>query len=145
MKRPHVITATAIFLSALLLGACSGSEDGVKLTSAQEKALSERLAPEGKISLASEVSNAPASSASASRSGEEVYAKSCKTCHGSGMGGAPKFGTASDWTARLDQGMDSLYISAIGGFQGMPPKGLCMDCSDDELKAAVDYILEGSK
>ncbi len=41
--------------------------------------------------------------------------------------------------------MDTLYASAISGFLGMPPKGLCMDCSDDELKATVDYMVEHSK
>ena len=61
------------------------------------------------------------------------------------MGGAPKFGAPEHWTARIEKGMDTLYTNAISGFQGMPAKGLCMDCSDDELKAAVDYMVDGSK
>ena len=111
--------------------------------------MSERLAPVGEISLVGEVSNAPAADSSGSsggsRSGEDVYNTSCKTCHGSGMAGAPKYGAPEQWTARLEKGIDTLYTHAIQGFQGMPPKGLCMDCSDDELKASVDYMLDGSK
>jgi Cytochrome c5 len=41
--------------------------------------------------------------------------------------------------------MDVLYSSSIKGFNGMPAKGLCFDCSDDELKAAVDYMVNQSK
>ncbi|MBL4782690.1 MAG: cytochrome c5 family protein [Porticoccaceae bacterium] len=108
--------------------------------------MSERLAPAGSVSLTSEVGSAPvAGSGGGSRSGDEVYNSSCKTCHGSGMAGAPKYGAPEQWTARIDKGMDTLYTSAISGFQGMPAKGLCMDCSDGELKAAVDYLIDGSK
>ena len=80
-----------------------------------------------------------------SRSGEDVFNKSCTACHSTGAAGAPKVGVAADWTVRVDQGMDTLYANAINGVRGMPPKGLCMDCSDDELKASVDYMLEQSK
>lgn len=146
MKKMKLFAVSAAFLSALILSACSGDKGEVKLSPQQEKAMSERLAPEGENSLTSEVASVPVGGSSGgSRSGEEVYDKSCKTCHGSGMAGAPKFGAAEDWATRLGKSIDTLYSSAISGFQGMPAKGLCMDCSDDELKAAVDYIVDGSK
>ncbi len=146
MKNLKLFALCTAVVSLLTLGACSDEKGEVKLSAEQEKAMSERLAPAGEISLVGEVSNAPAADSSGgSRSGEDVYNTSCKTCHGSGMAGAPKYGAPEQWTARLEKGIDTLYTHAIQGFQGMPPKGLCMDCSDDELKASVDYMLDGSK
>ena len=146
MKNLKLFALCTAFLSLLTLAACSGEKGEVKLGAEQEKAMSERLAPAGEVTFVGDVPGAPAAaSGGGSRSGDDVYNTSCKTCHGAGMAGAPKFGAADQWTARIGKGMDTLYVSAISGFQGMPPKGLCMDCSDDELKAAVDYMIEGSQ
>ena len=146
MKNLKPFALCTAFLALFTLGACSGEKSDVKLGVEQEKAMSERLAPAGEISLVGEVASAPAAgNGGGSRSGDDVYNTSCKTCHGSGMAGAPKFGAPEQWAARIDKGMDTMYTSAISGFQGMPPKGLCMDCSDDELKAAVDHMIDGSK
>ena len=146
MKNLKLFALCTAFLSLLTLGACSDEKSEVKLGAGQEKAMSERLAPAGEVSLVGDVAGAPAAgNGGGSRSGDDVYNTSCKTCHGAGMAGAPKFGAPEQWAARIDKGMDTMYTSAISGFQGMPPKGLCMDCSDDELKAAVDYMLDGSK
>ncbi len=146
MKNLKLFALCTAFLSLLTLGACSGESGEVTLGAEQEKVMSERLAPVGEVTLVGNVASAPAASNDGgSRSGDDVYNKSCKTCHDAGMAGAPKLGAPDDWTARIDKGMDTLYTSAISGFQGMPPKGLCMDCSDDELKAAVDYMVDGSK
>jgi len=81
--------------------------------------------------------------------GEGTYNKVCKTCHGSGVMGAPKLGDAADWSARAGQGVATLEENAIKGFKGskgfMPPKGGRSSLSDDEVKAAVAYILANSK
>jgi cytochrome c5 len=69
----------------------------------------------------------------------------CTNCHGTGVLGAPKFGTAADWAPRVAKGMDTLYTHAIAGFNSMPPKGTCAACSDDEIKGAVKYMVDGSK
>jgi len=87
---------------------------------------------------------APAGGAQA-RSGEDVYNAACSVCHGTGAGGAPKHGDIGAWVDRIAQGNDVLYEHAIKGFNGMPAKGLCMDCSDDELQLAVDYMVAGSQ
>lgn len=79
------------------------------------------------------------------RSGEEIYKATCVTCHAAGIANAPKFGDAAAWGPRIDKGMDTLYTSVINGLNAMPPKGMCMDCSEDELKTAVDYMVEKSK
>ncbi|HHH48699.1 MAG TPA: cytochrome c5 family protein [Gammaproteobacteria bacterium] len=80
--------------------------------------------------------------------GEEVYKKTCKMCHDRGMAGAPKTGDAAAWKDRIAQGMDTLYTHSIKGFKGkgmMPPRGGNSKLSDDEVKAAVDYMVEKSK
>ena len=79
-------------------------------------------------------------------SGPQVYNEACLVCHGSGIGGAPVLNDSAAWEARIAQGTDVLYQHAIEGFTGdsgfMPAKGARMDLSDDEVKAAVDYMVE---
>jgi cytochrome c5 len=87
---------------------------------------------------------AAGTSADAGR-GKEVYDAACFVCHTPGAAGAPKFGDAADWSGRVDQGTDVLYGHAISGYMGkaglMPPKGGRPDLSDDDVMAAVDYML----
>lgn len=81
--------------------------------------------------------------------GKEVYDGACFICHATGVAGAPKIGNSNDWNARATQGIETLYTHAIKGFMGetglMPPKGGRMDYSDDDVKAAVDYMIDGSQ
>ena len=105
-----------------------------------------RIAPAGTLCMSGEdCAAAPVAAApSGPRSGEEIYNSKCSTCHATGAAGAPKYGTDA-WAPRVAKGTDTLYISAIGGFKGMPAKGMCFDCSDDEIKVAVDYIVKGGE
>ncbi|WP_189420609.1 c-type cytochrome [Cellvibrio zantedeschiae] len=107
----------------------------------------ERIAPVGKVCMSGEpCAAAPAAPASAGpKSGKDLYGSVCATCHGTGVLGAPKFGNAGDWGPRAAKGLDTLYTHAIGGFNSMPPKGTCAACSDDEIKGAVKYMVDGSK
>ena len=81
--------------------------------------------------------------------GKEVYDAACFICHASGVAGAPKFGDAAGWASRVEKGMETLYEHSIKGFMGenglMPPKGGRPDFSDDDVKAAVDYMVNNSK
>ena len=89
---------------------------------------------------------ATASAGGGAKTGEQVFNTACASCHSTGAAGAPKVGDAAAWQARVAaRNKDGLYKSAIGGFNGMPAKGLCFACSDDELKGAVDYMLSKSK
>lgn len=76
--------------------------------------------------------------------GEKLFGSVCTTCHTAGLMGAPKLGDKAAWAPRIAQGKETLYKHAIGGFQGkagmMPPKG-GSQASDDEVKAAVDYMV----
>lgn len=133
-------------LAALLLVSVNAVAD------ATSDAVAERIKPVGEVCIQGEDCGAavsPAAGASAGggepRSGESVYNTACTACHGTGAGGAPKLGDAAAWVDRIAQGNDALYDHAINGFNGMPPKGLCMDCSDEELRLTVDYMVVGSQ
>jgi cytochrome c5 len=103
----------------------------------------DRIKPVGEVYIAG-AEPEPAANAGP-KSGDQVYQASCSACHGAGVMGAPKYGDAAAWSARTAQGMDVLLEHAIKGFNAMPAKGGCMACSDDEIKAAIEYMLEGSK
>jgi cytochrome c5 len=81
--------------------------------------------------------------------GEDVYAKSCSTCHGMGIAGAPKVGDAAAWEARIAQGEQTLLDHAINGYQGsagyMPAKGGFAFLSDEDVAAAVAYMVAESQ
>lgn len=82
------------------------------------------------------------------RSGEEVYDESCGRCHGwigSMMSDAPRTGNEEVWQVLETKGLDELVRSTINGFGEMPAKGNCEDCTDSEIQAAVEYILEESR
>jgi cytochrome c5 len=76
-----------------------------------------------------------------SRSGETVYTAVCAACHSSGAAGAPRLGDKNAWESRIKQSKDTLYQHSLSGFKAMPPRGTCSDCSDGEIRAAVDYII----
>ena len=77
--------------------------------------------------------------------GAEIYTAKCMACHASGAAGAPKLGDKEAWAPRIATGMDALVASVINGKNAMPPKGACMDCSDDDIKAAVEHMVSGSQ
>ena len=111
----------------------------------------ENIKPVGQVYIAgeSEPEAAPAAdtavASSGPKSGEEIYNTSCVSCHGTGAAGAPKLGDAAAWAPRIAAGMDSLLANATNGLNAMPPKGLCMACSEAELQGAIDYIVENSQ
>jgi cytochrome c5 len=57
------------------------------------------------------------------QTGEAIYTSTCAACHGSGAAGAPKFGDAGAWGARIAQGFDTLVKHANEGLRAMPAKG----------------------
>ena len=136
-----------ITLASALLWGCGSSDKAVELTAKQEQQVAERIAPEGHVSMAGQVASVASSSASAgaARSGSDIYASNCIACHSSGVAGAPILGDVAAWSSRLGKGIETVYTNAINGIGAMPARGTCMDCSDDEVIAAIDHILDNSK
>lgn len=70
----------------------------------------------------------------------EVYDGSCKLCHTNPAAGAPLSGDHKAWAPRVAQGTDTLLDHTINGYQGMPPMGMCMQCSEEELIALIEFM-----
>ncbi len=123
---------------------CSASFSVLALSDAQRDAIAERLKPLGSVCIQGDSSCATASAAvaGAAKSGEEIYNTNCMACHTTGAAGAPKFDDKAEWSARLAaRSVDTIYQNAIKGYNAMPAMGLCMSCSDDDIKVTVDYML----
>ena len=116
--------------------------------------IEDRIRPVGSVHLAGgepepaeKISGEPAKNepelvvADAGKPVEQIY-QACAVCHGTGVLNAPKLGDKAAWDPRLAKGVDQLYASAINGIGTMPPKGGRLDLSDDEVKKAVDYMLD---
>ena len=85
------------------------------------------------------------SGATAEASGPEAtYRRYCYSCHAVGAAGAPRVGDEDAWRPRIAQGWDTLLEHTIGGVRTMPPRGLCRQCSDEELAAVLDWMLDES-
>ena len=78
---------------------------------------------------------------------EQKYMASCFACHSTGAAGAPKVGDgmAVEWEPRLEKGLDAVVANTVNGLNTMPAKGLCFDCTDDDLRAIVQYMIETSQ
>ncbi len=128
-----------------------------------EAAVQERIKPVGSVAATAEpAAAAPAKSetaaaesaapatlgttaASPARSGEDVFNSSCSACHSTGAAGAPKVGDKEAWAPRIATGMDTMLEVAIKGKNAMPPRGTCGNCSDDELKDAIEHMVSKSQ
>jgi len=152
-----VAVALAIFVLSINL---SESTQGVYTREAPEykAAVMGRIRPVGQVYLpGDDLSEASTVATTAAEpepvaevlSGPQVYNTACLACHGAGIGGAPVLGDAGQWAARIGQGMETLVGHAIDGYTGevgyMPPKGGRLDLSDEEITAAVDYMVAESQ
>ena len=81
-------------------------------------------------------------SVAAGRTGEAVYNLGCAACHTAGLAGAPMLANQAQWEGRLEKGLETLTNNAYNGYNAMPAKGLCMDCSLDEIERSVQYMLD---
>ncbi len=134
--------SSSLAVIAVIAGLCA-SVWVFALPPGTSEEISQRIVPFGSVSRMGDPGGAPVASASAEPlSGQQVYDQFCFACHTIGVGGAPKFGDGEQWAVRVDQGMDTLMDHTINGINTMPAKGTCMNCSDDELNAAVVYMLD---
>lgn len=125
----------ALAAAALVLAACGKNEAPAPAAAPAPAPAAEAPAP-------------AAAPAAENTAGKSVYGKTCAMCHAAGVAGAPKPGDKADWGPRIAQGKDTLYKHAIEGFTGakgmMPARGGASSLSDDEVKAAVDFMADQS-
>ena len=130
-----------IFIGFKALNSTSG--DSSNSETMVENSVLERIKPVGEVRIDTSTQVASAEIVeTAERSGEEIYNSKCAGCHTSGVMGAPKYASLEDWAPRVDLGLEKLTLSAIAGKGGMPAKGTCMDCSDNDIKITVQYMLD---
>lgn len=86
-----------------------------------------------------------AAEATSRASGQKVYESFCASCHATGSLHAPKVGDRQAWSAHIEHGMHHMVDNAIRGVGSMPPKGGNPRLSDDEIRAAVEYMVEQSR
>jgi cytochrome c5 len=130
-----------IFIGFKALNSTSG--DSSQSVTIVENSVLERIKPVGEVRIDTSTQVASAEIVeTAERSGEEIYNSKCAGCHTSGVMGSPKFASLEDWAPRLGLGLEKLTLSAIAGKGGMPAKGTCMDCTDNDIKITVQYMLD---
>ena len=133
---------------------------GINKTSDAERrgpSVAKMTAPMGEVSIAGEEdktmqagATSTAAEAGTGPDGKAVFDGLCTACHSVPGIGAPVLGNAEEWAPRIAQGIDTLYNHAINGFTGaqgfmMPAKGGNPALSDEEVKAAVDYMVSNSQ
>ncbi|ENM5786915.1 cytochrome c5 family protein [Vibrio metoecus] len=128
-------------LLSVLFAALTFSTAAFATTDAEKNAIAERIKPVGNVYLAG--SEPVKAEPTGPREGSQVYGTFCIACHAAGVSGAPKIGNAAEWGPRIAQGKDVLKNHALNGFNAMPPKGTCMDCSEDEIVAAIEHMTAG--
>ena len=74
--------------------------------------------------------------------GEQIYQSACFACHMTGVAEAPKLDDPAAWEPRLAQGMAGLIQSSINGKGAMPPKGGFAHLTEDDLRNAIEFMLD---
>ncbi len=139
----------AIAALALFLTACGDKKPAETAAPAPAPVVAPAAAPAPAPAETPAAAAAPADAAPApvadSGLGKSAYNKTCALCHAAGVAGAPKPGDKADWGPRIAQGKNTLYKHALEGFTGakgmMPARGGNSKMADDDVKAAVDYMV----
>jgi cytochrome c5 len=149
-RAPEAIAANIAPVTKLVVDPSKGPVPGAGAGTVAATAPSAAKAPDAPIvAMAIPAAAAPGAATAKPAGGETVYNAACTACHGPGIAGAPKSGDKAAWAPRIAQGKPTLYEHAIKGFQGkagvMPAKGGNTSLSDDDVKAAVDYMIALNK
>lgn len=70
----------------------------------------------------------------------QLYAQSCKNCHENPATPAPQAHNTTQWQPRLQQGIDTLLMHTVAGFNQMPAGGLCTTCTAEDFKALIGFM-----
>lgn len=127
--RPNHLRPIAL-IGLVLLGACG--EAPVEPAVAPQPA--EVAAPEAERLAGALAALTPTRTA-------EQFARSCAFCHATGNAGAPIVGDTAAWADRVAAGEGTLLRHTLEGLGAMPPLGYCMDCTEDDFRALVRFML----
>ncbi len=148
LRLSFVMLLVMALIIVLVLQGMSSLLAGRRLADLSDDAVLARIQPVGSLNTGAPImaeAAAAAPAASAARTGEQVYNASCQACHATGAAGAPKLGDKAAWAPRIQQGMDTLMTHALKGFNAMPARGTCGNCSDQEIREAIEFMIDRSK
>jgi cytochrome c5 len=74
----------------------------------------------------------------------DVYYFACAQCHQAGLNAAPKYGNKKAWSSLIEQGREKMYENTMKGKGAMPPKGGKPNLTDEQVKMAVDYMVNAA-
>lgn len=157
-----VVIIALILVVVLIFNTLAGRD--ISFSPEQEQAAMAQTTPVGRLRTESTTAAAPAqvesipvtvtttvsSEATPDINGQEIYDGLCFSCHGTGLPNVPQLGASADWVDRIAQGNEMLYERAIDGYTGesgmvMPARGGNPALTDDEVRAAVDYMVDNSR
>ncbi len=72
--------------------------------------------------------------------GRQIVEHYCAMCHAEKPLvelGAPMMGQKSAWEPRIKQGIDVLLKHTDEGYNAMPARGGCFECTDEQLRLAI--------
>lgn len=130
----------------LLTSGCQEDKPQSQLTAEPASAQARQEADKAKDAAHDEeTKTVSVASAGEMATGQAIYEKNCSSCHTSGVAGAPKLGDKAAWGPLISDGLDQMVQIAIDGKGAMPPKGGNPGLSNDEVRAAVNYMVEQSR
>ena len=143
-----VLTVVLIFVARGMQPEKDGSENP-----SQEALVEKRIAPVGAVRYGDEgaaaLADAQAAAAAAAApaepvevNGESVYNGLCMACHGAGISGAPIPGSEEMAARQAEKGLDGLVQSSINGLNAMPARGGNPALTDEQMQAAVEFMLQ---
>ena len=141
-----VLTIVLIFLARAMQPETEGED------TARSMLAEKRIAPVGAVRSGDEgaaaLAEAQAAAAVASVpeevvvDGPAVYGSLCNACHESGVSGAPIRGSELMAERLEEKGMETLVSNAINGLNVMPPRGGNPGLTDEQIQAAVEYMIQ---
>jgi len=72
----------------------------------------------------------------------QIYTNSCQLCHANPAANAPLTGDRKAWEPRMRQGRDTLLDHAINGYNGMPPMGQCVECTEEQFLQLIGFMAD---
>lgn len=80
--------------------------------------------------------------------GRKIFKEFCAACHDKNPlidVPAPRIGDKKAWKTRRQFGINTLLKITNNGVGAMPARGGCFECSDEQLRETIQYILNNSQ